>query len=60
MMKKKNWFALLLGVVVMAGALGCSNVGNENPISPEMMKEKGQEESAKRAGFKPDVNRPSN
>ena len=58
---KKNLFAGLLGVAVMAGAVGCSNMGNENPISPEMMKEKGQEESAKRAGFKPDVStRPSN
>lgn len=59
-MKKKNVFAALLGLLVIAGAVGCSNVGNENPISPEMMKEKGQEESAKRAGFKPDVNRPNN
>lgn len=58
-MKKKNLFAVLFLAVVVAGVVGCSNVGNENPISPEMMKEKGEQESAKRAGFKPDVNRPS-
>ncbi|MGV3617615.1 MAG: hypothetical protein ACO1SV_20005 [Fimbriimonas sp.] len=59
-MNKKNLVALLFGALVLTGVVGCSNVGNENPISPEMMKQKGEEESAKRAGFKPDVNRPSN
>lgn len=50
---------LLLGLIALFVVAGCSNIGNENPISPQMMKEQGEREKAARGGFQPDRSRPA-
>jgi hypothetical protein len=49
----RKLLATLIVVLPAAALTGCSNVGNENPITPDMMEKGRQQENAERANFKP-------
>ncbi len=46
---------LIIGTLVAATFMvsGCSNVGNENPITPEMMDKERAKQADARANFNP-------
>lgn len=56
MVQRKLIFALFV-VSLALPLVGC-NVGDTNPISPEMMEKQRQKEAGARGDFKPDETKP--